>query len=818
MKETFKSMIYMARRFKLATALNILGLVLAFATFYILMTQISYQATFNRFVKDYERIYRVECDYLYPEYGYSDNMCRPFAEALNRLKPQVESYSLVNSDKNTFTFKRKDADTTIKGKNDTINYDLTNGNNTVVSAIAGEALDGSIEWTDEDQEGYIIPKSIAIDYFGTPQCAGDSMTLLYFGEEYQMPVRGVYEDFPENSGFRNIIYINMRDLEAHTLNFSLKCYVKLNTADQDTAVFNRRLKQAILTEFDEDSIFVSETNAHDMPLINEALQNTRVRLTPLKDSYFESSTQTDGSKGYYAMFFFLFFGCIIVIVVGTINFLNCTLVESPMKIRNINTRLVLGAPRSQLRKRLITETIITSVFACLIALGLCALLSQLPKETLEKFLSSTNICLLSHWPLALSIIALSIGLGFVAGWYPAKFATSFQPAIALKASFGLTPKGVRLRNILVFFQLLVTMFMVIYIGILFMQRQFIFNSDYGFDKDRILTASLQEVDSLNRIKLCQELKELPDVEGFAFSNNRLASTDAQDLIRTDINGHPFKYRKLSIDADYLRVMGIDIVPGQGRDFQRSDSAVMIVNEIAHDSIEQLEVGMKVSAGFGDTNEDSATVIGVCKNIRYGTMRMTQNQPFAFIVDNNPYLNILNIRKSANANRNTFKNQAEKLIRKYCNNKDEKIDLIVPFDNNLYETYRYELLYFWQTSTISFICILLTLMGLFCLTMFETEYRRKEIGIRKVAGATTREIIKMLNKHYLLLIIISFAIAAPIAFLFGKMTLKYFADSTPIHWWIYPLALLLGGGITLGVVIYQSWRTARENPVNSIKTE
>lgn len=644
------------------------------------------------------------------------------------------------------------------------------------------------------------------------------MTLLYLGDEYQMPVRGVYEDFPENSGFRNIIYLNMGNLEKHTLNFSQKCYVKFKTEPQDTAVLNRKLKQAILTEISEDSVFASETNPHDLPLIQEALQNTHVRLTPLKDSYFESSTITDDNRGYLGMFYFLIIGCLIVIIVGTINFFNCTLVESPMKIKSVNTRLVLGAARSQLCKNLIIETIITSVVACLTALGLCALLSLLPENVLGKILSTTNITLTSHWPLALAIIALSVGLGLIAGWYPAKFATSFQPAIALKASFGLTQQGIRLRTILVFFQLFVSMFMIIYIGILFMQRQYIFNSDYGFDKDRILTHKFsQEMDSLDRVKLSQDLMELPDVEGFSFSNNSLASTDAQDIIRTDINGHPFKYKKLNTDANFMRVMGIDIIPGHGRDFQQSDSAVMIVNETAHDSIKQLHLGMKVSTGFGDTNEDSATVIGVCKNIRYGTMRMKQNQPFGFIVDNDPYLNILIIRLSANANHDKLKNQVGEVIRT-IHNVDDKKDLIVPFDNLLYNTYRYELLYFRQNYTISFICILLTLMGLLCLTMFETEYRRKEIGIRKVAGATTSEIVRMLSRYYAVLILISFAIAAPIAYLLGWMTLKYFADSTPLYWWIFPLALLLGGGITLGTVIFQSWRTARENPVNSIKTE
>ena len=820
MKEIFKSMIYMARRFKLATAFNILGLVLAYATFYLIMTQLVFQATYNRGVNDYQRLYRMECSYLFPEFGFSDYMCRPFAEALDSL-PQVESYSLVNSEEETFTFQRKSTTAaSLNGKNDTISYPMTNGNNSVVSAIAGRALDGSIEWTDDDQNGYIIPESIALNYFGTTQCAGDSMSLLYLGDEYQVGIRGVFRDFPDNSGFRNCIYISMRDAEKHSLNFSQKCYVKLKAKPQDLDDFNRQLKRAILNKMNSDTVFTSMISAHDMPFIQEALQETQVRLTPLKNSYFDASTHTDDSnnRGFPVMFYFLLLGCLIVIIVGTINFLNCTLVESPMRIRSINTRLVLGAARSKIHHQLIVEAIITSVTACVLALGLCELLSQFSQDLLERFLTTTSISLTAHWKLALATIAMSAVIGFIAGWYPAKFATSFQPAIALKASFGLTPQGIRLRTALVFFQLLVSMFMIIYIGILVMQRQYIFNSDYGFDKDRILMVNLgPDMDSLSQATLCQELRKLPGVEGISFSNNKLASTDAQDMIRTDINGVPIKYRKLNTDADFLNIMGIDIIQGQGRNFLPSDSAVMIINETAHDSLPQLKVGMKVSIGFGDNNEDSATIIGVCKNFRYGTLRMTQDQPFGFIVKNNATLGYLNIRIAPDANREALQDQADQLIRHYRNIQQNE-SVIIPFDNQLYSTYRYELLYFRQTYTISFICIILTLIGLLCLTMFETEYRRKEIGIRKVSGATTREIVMMLNKHYVSLILVSFVIAVPIAYQLGKATLKIFADSAPIPWWIYPLALVLGGGITLGTVILQSWRTARENPVNSIKTE
>ena len=117
-----------------------------------------------------------------------------------------------------------------------------------------------------------------------------------------------------------------------------------------------------------------------------------------------------------------------------------------------------------------------------------------------------------------------------------------------------------------------------------------------------------------------------------------------------------------------------------------------------------------------------------------------------------------------------------------------------------------------------ICIIVTLVGVFCLTMFETEYRRKEIGIRKVTGATTGEIIGMFCAQYVTLVLVSFVIAAPLAFIIGNMWLNNFAEHRSMDWWVFPLTLLVVGGLTIGTIILQCWRTARENPTDSIKTE
>lgn len=804
MKEAFKNLIYMARRYKLPTALNTVGLILAFATFYLLMTQIRYQRSYNHLESDCDRLYRLECNYAYPEWGYSDNICPPFAYALDSLKQYVESYSLVNSELSPNQLISKD-------RKDTILFDVTNGNNTVVSAIAGKPIDGSIQWTDSIQNGCIIPESFANDYFGTTQATGDSIIILYENENIQSIVRGVYKDFPENSDFKNCIYFNLGSTENHNLNFNFRCYLKLKEKPQDLHIINRQIKQAIINTIKHDTVLNREP---DYLLTEKEIQNSNVRITPVKNCFFEASTYSESSRGDKDIYRFLILGAIIVIVVSTCSYSNCLMVQSPLRIKSINTKLILGATRTKMRQQLILESIITCFTACLIALSLCFMLSYLPANKLPL---NGSIKLADQWVWAIVLLGISIALGIITGWYPSKFATSFQPAIALKTSFSLTKHGISLHYILVFIQLFISMIMIIYIGILYIQSRYIFNSDYGFDKDQIiftkLPTSLSE-DSI--INLYQDLININEIESVSRSDNVPGLTDAQNMLRVDIHGKPILYRYINTDTNYLNVMGIKVHKNQGRNFQHNDSAVMIVNDNAINSIDQLQLGIKISTGFGDNKEDSATVIGICNNIRYGSMYMMQNQPFAFILNNDADLDVWNIRIAKEADRKQATEQVTNLIRKYFNS--SYAEQTKSFNNALLDTYSYELLYFKQSYYVSFICILLILFGLLCLTLFEAEYRRKEIGIRKVVGATSREIIIMLSKNYVILIVISFVFAAPVAYLLGKYTIDIFADQVYISPWIFPFALLFDGAIILSTISLQNWRAARQNPVNSIKTE
>ena len=801
MKEILKNAFYMARRFKTASTLNLIGLVVAFATCYLLLTQIIYQYNYNRGVDDYQRLYRMESNFSYQDWESSEHICRPFAEGLKGL-PEVESYSLAYNN-NVSTEKR----IAIEGEKEH-EFSFVKCNNTAVSALTHRVIDGEIQWTDGHQDGIIIPASIAQEYFGTTQAA-DSLMLIYdydSGQWEKQRVRGVYEDFPKNSELLNFIYYNMGDSDLTYLGADYKCYVKFTEGEHDFDAIIKALKQAVI----DTLIANSHKEGKEVPPdVIKTFQKTDFKFVPLKDCYFQFTSFTQGEHGYREMFNILGVASLLIIIISTVNFLNFTLAESPMRVRSLNTRLVLGAKRGRLRMGVVGECVITSLLACLMALILCALLAHV---SAVRTLLEYDFDLLHHGLLAGGMLLLSIMVGFVAGTYPAIFATSFPPALAIKSSFGLTPQGLRLRTALVFLQLFASMFMVTYIGYLFLQNRYIFNSDYGYDKNRILVCPLSYVNNYveNNDNICQTLAKNPAINGVSLSSGIIGSTDAHYFIKTESHGKDFSYYFMYVDRQYLSTLGIKVI--EGRDFLPNDSAAIIINEAIHREVGTLKVGDKISTSI-DEKPDSAVIVGVCADIRYGTVFTGNNQPYGFILGNGDYQNLLNINIAPTANQDTVIQQVQTVLKAHDNDSTP-----IHFDKILENTYQKELRFFKLIYILSIICILITLIGMFCLTMFETEYRRKEIGIRKVSGATTGEIVMMLCRHYVPLILLSFVLAAPLAAYYGKLTLNYFSQRAHISWWIFPLALVLVGSITLATVALKSWRTARENPSNSLKNE
>lgn len=749
------NMLYMARRFKLETAMNFIGLTVAFSAFYLLMTQVDYSANYNRSIPDYERVMRLETF----DQTYS---CR-MLNAIIQEMPQVEGVSEMNSWVYQDEFRVGDNVET---------YSCIGTGLTPFGAMNARCLSGRLQWNDYGERTIILPASLARRlYDGRTDVAGEP--IVWNGDK--MAVLGVYEDFPDNCSMKNHIYFD----DSHNLN--------------DTINWNYTL-------------FLKLRKGADVSALEEQLPRFGSSLRPVSETWFSGVDSND--RGNRSMLSLMRLAALFIIVVAIANFLNFTLAESPMRIRSFNIRRVLGEGIWSLRWGMIVETVVTALVAMAAGLLLCYFVACQQTELLQGNVMPDN-----HPLLVGMMVVVAVLSGIVAGVYPAFFVTSFEPALALKGSFGLTPKGRKLRSVLVGLQLGIAMFMVVYMGILLFQMRYIFHTDYGYEINNVLCAPLLDDMEPKKNDLRRELAGIKGVADVSYSRFMLGTQDNYvTWTRSDkSNEQRVSYTCLYVDQNYLRTMGIRVV--EGRDFNERDTNCFIINEAARQQWPWVEIGKPL------TNDDMP-VVGVCENVRYASARKDRSQePMAFVVLSNDYenwgdqLGMVNVRVEKDADKLAVRQQMQDVLDRIGYN-----GTVISLNQQIEFLYEDEQRFISLITWLSVICLTISFVGVFCLTMFETEYRRKEIGIRKVMGASTREIIAILFRRYLWLLVMGFVCAAPAAWYFGHEWLLSFVERTSIPWWLFPLALVAVGFTTLATVILQSWHVANENPVNSIKNE
>ena len=790
MKTIIRNFTSIFRKFVTANLLNLLGLSLAFASFFVIMTQVNYDLGYNKSFTEHENLFRMTMKLGPGAEDYGTLLPRPVVEQLAAASPHVTGYSIGNGWTNFDQF---------VVDNQEYSLNLIYGERDFLSVFKPTVIDGDVKGLNQNGN-IVLPRSEAIRIFGTTDAAGKTMKYKW-DDKTIYNICAVIEDYPDNNFLHGACFIGINSNEGNYNNWNYDAYIRVDDAANLPMVQNA-LRQTAIELFKEKFNLTTKEE-------EEALQ---VVLTSVADAHF--SKVLDKAAPSRSSIYLLICFSLLIIVIAAVNFMNFTLAETPMRIRSINTQKVLGATTTKLRSSLLAEAVLISLIAFVVAMAFVYLAHDLGLQELVQ----GSILLKDHLWLIGATLLLSIVVGLLAGFYPSYYVTSFPPALVLKGSFGLSPKGRMLRTILICLQFIISFMLVIGVGIMYLQSYLIYHTDYGFDKDEVMVVSTAPDTRNHADAIDADLRKIPGIEGASLAMTVLGTGDSYMTWGRGEGDKHMNFTCIFVDWRFLDVMGIDIV--EGRNFKKGDGDMYIFNESAKKQYPWIATDQPITDG-------DYPVVGFCKDIKYATLRVDDSQqPIAFFVpspngrywSNGSWRNVLMVRVAKGMDKREAKQKVMEVVNKYEKGQPLDISGLRYMDVELEKAYKQEGRFTKQILLFSLLAILISIIGVFGMTMFESEYRRKEIGIRKVFGSSTREILTMFNKRYLYILLGCFVVAAPIGYLMGVHWLEGFAVRTAISPLLFLVSFLLIALITMLTVTYQSWKNANENPVNSIKNE
>ena len=795
MKLMIRNLLYLFKRFKTAVVLNLFGLTIAFAAFLLIVMQVDYEMNYDAMHSKSGRTFRLEANH--GEFEHNAIHCLMFSDAFVNSSAHITDYSYRYPFYGGERYCQIDeVDDQGEAKVFKENFQLCLPN--ISDVFDFHMKEGSVECL-SIPGSVLIPESVAKRLFDKQSAIGKRIRMS--GSSGWQPVSttiltigGVYKDFPGNTTVQNRIYVPMDQLDL--LKSSWQMYANEIYVTLDDPLN----KEEVLDHFNKTFDFAKSQMG--------SAQEIALRLTPLKDVYYTHDTTFDfNPKGHRETNYVLLGIAFLILFIAGINFTNLTTSLIPLRLKTINTHRVLGCSIYKLRAISLIESIVICLISYILALFIVNDLSYTP---IANWVDA-DIRLSQYKGLILLTALIAILTGCLAGLYPAIRSTSYAPALVLKGSFGLSPKGKKVRVALIGFQYTVSIALIIVTLFMGLQNHFMTSSEQlGFNKDQVAIVNLTpEIYAKHKPQYIQKLKDYPGIEDVAFSVYELSKED--DMIDLEYARHEDKdvfFKVFYASENFLSVMDIQVE--EGRDFTRED-----LNKAQSDYIINPAAERDFDLHPGDRFNDR-TVLGVSKDFRFNSCRIASS-PFVFALNNdipNPKL-VSYIRFNSKTNLQEAVAHVRETLK--------EIDPTFPFEISFYNTILNNLYQKEQTlgkliSLFGIMAILISIVGVFGLVLFETQYRRKEIGIRKINGATTGQILLMFNKTYIRIVSVCFIISIPIAWMGTQQWLENFAYKTPLHLWVFIVAFLIILSVTIGTVTFRNWQAANENPVNSVKSE
>jgi len=797
------------RKQKMYSAIKIGGFAMSIAACLLIALYIRDELRYDKNWAYADRIYRITGEYKFEgKLETGADWPAPMAKALKTDFPEVESSGRLMPHPLFYCAGSNQVRRTDVIQN---NYEegFTYADQDMLDILQVPMIYGDRKHALDEPNTMVISKRKADKYFPNQNPVGKTM-ILNNDNNRTYKIGGVIQDFPSTSHLHYDFLLTMTgyqlwDNEQTTWEASNYYTYVLLKPGTNAAQFQNKLKLII------NKYYVERMKAAGDPQADDLAKNARILAQPISNIHLYSYDIDDGLEKGDIRFVWLFGAiAIFILVIACINFINLSTAKSANRAREVGLRKVVGSHRGGLVKQFLTESILFSVLSFVLGLLIAVLLLPYFNTLAAKSLA---IPWTAWWVLPL-MIGSAIVVGVMAGLYPSFYLSAFKPINVLKGQLSRGSKNSLLRNGLVVFQFTTSIILIIGTLVIYKQTHFMLNKKVGFDRDQVML--IQGTNTLdNKIE--------------AFKNDLLKSSEIKSatigdylpIAGTKRDGNTFhkegkikedigvSAQKWQVDYDYVKTMGMHVI--EGRYFSKdmaSDSEATVINKTMAKKLGlKNPVGQRIENGW-----QKFTVIGVIEDFNFESMRQ-EVTPLCLVLSK--YSSTIVSVKISGADTKQAISYASNVWKSFSPNQAFRYTFLDESFANMYANVQ-------RTGNIftsfAVLAIIIACLGLFALSAFMAEQRNKEIGIRKVLGASVSGITAMLSKDFVKLVIISIIIASPIAWWAMTKWLQDFAYRISISWWMIAIAGLSAIVIALLTISFQSIKAALTSPVKTLRAE
>ena len=771
----------------LPVMMNVGGMTIAFIAAIVILTQVYYDATYDRFHENADRIYKLQMKYpteTPDSVGRTFTLSQPFAYELLQLEntPQITSVSFSSLQPRQKTWHGADGDFAKP-------YFLVDSS--FVRMFSFNIAKGTLDDFYKGKDVVLVPESEAEKQWKTTDIVGKQVT----DNPGQITVGAVYNDFPSNSILKNNMYrpINKYKLDEDRENWQSWLYyvfVELDSSDS---------YQDVQNELEERLVQIKEKYASVSPL---AMAKWEVELVPLHELHYIYEVEDDNHTSVSKREVTVLFGIsMVIILLAGFNFTNFFIALIPRRIKNANLRRIMGAGRGRLIASILAESVSFVLVSWVLAVVVvCAFAGEWLFGTAIDRMTFGEV-----FPVICGTLPVAILLGVLMGIYPAVSLTRETPHISLKRHFGLSRSGRITQNILLTVQLFCAFTLMSCSYTILKQNSYLTGGGI-LDKDRLLFAYMKDTIPDSK-PLYDKLKTVPGVEDVALSLKILTSQD-------DFGAWGWKHvitTVLPVSTNYLDVVGVEIK--EGRTFNSSDTLAIIFNETAASEYpDEIEVGKR----FAEFDEfPGFEIVGICKDFNYNSLRK-EILPMGFLHRTDDHLTCVNVRLSVGCDVDKVKKSLADALDEVDVNYRHNFKSL---DDVYVSTYRYETITAKRMTLFALVAIIISLMGLCGMVIMSSEYRVKEIAVKQVMGASVWQLLKEQLEHYSIMLTVAIVCSLPLFYYFAEQYwLTKFFYHVEFTWLLYIIPAMVVIVLVFAIILLFVLRYLHKNPVEILKYE